>query len=43
MNKKDQVNILIDLGLSSKQIKKLKYEEDRVKEIIRLQNKKKSK
>ena len=43
MNKKDQVNMLIDLGLSSKQIKKLKYEEDRVNKIIELENKKKSK
>ena len=43
MNKKDQVNTLIDLGLSSKQIKELKYEEDRVNKIIELQDKKKSK
>ena len=43
MNKKDQVNMLIDLGLSSKQIKELKYEEDRVNKIIELQDKKKSK
>ena len=43
MNKKDQVNMLIDLGLSPKQIKALKYEEDRVNEIIRLENKKKVK
>ena len=41
MNKKDQVNMLIDLGLSSKQIKKLKYEEDRVNKIIEIQNKSK--
>jgi len=40
MNKKDQVNTLIDLGLSSKQIKELKYEEDRVNKIIELQDKK---
>jgi len=43
MNKKDQVNTLIDLGLSSKEIKELKYEEDRVNKIIELQDKKKSK
>jgi hypothetical protein len=43
MNKKDQVNMLIDLGLSPKQIKALKYEEDRVKKIIQLENKKKVK
>ncbi len=43
IKKKDQVNMLIDLGLSSKQIKKLKYEEDRVNKIIELQDKKKSK
>ena len=33
--------MLLDLGLSKKDIKKLKYEEDRVKKIIALQNKKK--
>ena len=43
MNKKEQVNMLMQLGLSSKQIKKLKYEKDRVNKIIELQNKKKSK
>ena len=43
LNKKEQLNILLDLGLSSKAIKKLKYEEDRVNKIIQLQNKKKSK
>ena len=43
MNKKDQVNLLMELGLSTKQIKKLKYEKDRVEMIIKLQNKKKSK
>ena len=43
MNKKDQVNMLIDFGLSSKQIKELKYEEDRVNKIIELENKKKIK
>jgi hypothetical protein len=40
MNKKDQVNKLISLGLTTKQIKALKYEEDRVKKIIELENKK---
>jgi hypothetical protein len=43
LNKKDQINILIDLGLSQRQIKKLKYEEDRVNKIIELQNKKSKK
>ena len=43
MTKKDQVNMLIDLGLSPKQIKGLKYEEDRVKKIMQLENKKKVK
>ena len=41
MNKKDQVNKLIDLGLSNKQIKELKYEEDRVNKIIELESKEK--
>ena len=40
---KDQVNKLISLGLTTKQIKALKYEEDRVKKIIELENKKKVK
>jgi hypothetical protein len=39
--KKDQVNLLISLGLSKKTINKLKYEEDRINMIIKLQNKKK--
>ena len=43
MNKKDQVNLLMELGLSSKKIKELKYEEDRVNKIIQLENKKKGK
>ena len=43
MNKKDQVNLLMSLGLSSREIKKLKYEEDRVKKIIELENRRKSK
>ena len=43
MNKKDQVNKLISLGLTTKQIKALKYEADRVKKIIELENKKKVK
>ena len=41
MNKKDQVNMLIDFGLTPKQIKDLKYEEDRVNKIIQLENKSK--
>ena len=43
MNKKDQVNMLIDFGLTPKQIRDLKYEEDRVNKIIQLENKSKSK
>ena len=43
MNKKDQVNMLIDFGLTLKQIRNLKYEEDRVNKIIQLENKSKSK
>ena len=39
MKKKDQVNLLIELGLTPKQIRGLKYEEDRVKKIIQLQKK----
>ena len=34
-----QVNLLIELGLSPKQIRNLKYEEDRVKKIMELQKK----
>jgi len=41
MNKKQQVDLLMDLGLSVQNIKKLKYEEDRVKKIIQLQNRSK--
>jgi hypothetical protein len=40
-NTKEQKQMLLDLGLSKKDIKKLKYEEDRVKKIIALQNKNK--
>jgi len=43
MNKNEQVNLLMNLGLSSREIKRLKYEEDRVKKIIELENKRKSK
>ena len=42
MNKKDQVNLLLDFGLTNKQIKALKYEEDRVKKIIELEEKSKN-
>ena len=42
MNKKDQVNLLLDFGLTNKQIKALKYEEDRVKKIIELEKKSKN-
>ena len=41
MNKKQQIDLLMDLGLSVQNIKKLKYEEDRVKKIIQLQNRSK--
>jgi len=40
-NTKEQKQILLDLGLSKKEIKALRYEEDRVKKIIQLQNKSK--
>ena len=39
LNKADQVNRLMDLGLSTKEINKLKYEEDRVNKIIELTKK----
>ena len=39
LNKSEQVNKLMDLGLSSKEIKALKYEEDRVNKIIELTKK----
>ena len=42
MNKKDQVNLLLNFGLTNKQIKALKYEEDRVKKIIELEEKSKN-
>ena len=42
MNKSEQVNLLMNLGLSPSEIKKLKYEEDRVKKIIQLENKSKN-
>tara|TARA_Y100001963_G_scaffold138035_1_gene202366 strand:- start:704 stop:2449 length:1746 start_codon:yes stop_codon:yes gene_type:complete len=38
-NKSKQINILDSLGLSSKEIKKLKYEKDRVNKIIELETK----
>jgi len=38
----DQKQMLLDLGLTKKEIKALKYEEDRVKKIIALQKKKKN-
>jgi len=38
-NKSDQVKSLINLGLTKKQIKELKYENDRVDKIIELTNK----
>ena len=39
-NKSAQVTTLLGLGLSKEDIKKLKYEKDRVDKIIELQNKK---
>ena len=41
MRKEDQINILMKHGLSSKKIKALKYEKDRVNKIIRLEKNKK--
>ena len=38
---KQQKQMLLDLGVSKQEIKKLRYEEDRVKKIIELQKKKK--
>jgi hypothetical protein len=38
---KEQKQMLLDLGVSKQEIKKLRYEEDRVKKIIELQKKKK--
>jgi hypothetical protein len=42
LNKSDQVKMLLDLGLTKKEIRALTKEDDRVKEIINLQNKKKN-
>ena len=36
-----QKQMLLDLGLTRSEIKKLRYEEDRIKKIIALQKKKK--
>ena len=41
LNKSDQVKMLLDLGLTKKEIRALTKEDQRVKEIIKLQNKKK--
>ncbi len=40
---KQQKQMLLDLGVTRQELKKLKYEEDRVKKIIELQKKKKDK
>ena len=40
-NTSEQTQTLLDLGLTKKQIKALRYEDARVKKIIELQNKKK--
>ena len=42
LNKSDQVKMLLDLGLTKKEIRALTKEEQRVQEIIKLQNKKKN-
>ena len=42
LNKSNQVKMLLDLGLTKKQIRALTKEEQRVQEIIKLQNKKKN-
>jgi biotin operon repressor len=41
INKSDQVKMLLDLGLTKKEIRALTKEEQRVQQIIKLQNKKK--
>lgn len=38
LNKAEQVKVLKDLGLSKKEVKDLKYEEDRVQAILDLSN-----
>ena len=38
LNKPEQVNVLLSLGLTKKEIKQLKYEKDRVKQIMFLQD-----
>jgi len=40
MKKQEQVNRLMELGLTNRKIKTLKYEKDRVEMIIKLENKK---
>ena len=42
LNKSNQVKMLLDLGLTKKQIRALTKEEQRVQEIIKLQNKNKN-
>ena len=41
INKTDQVKLLLELGLDKKQVRDLKKEDQRVDQIIKLQNKKK--
>ena len=43
LNNIDQVNMLLELGVKSTEIKKLKYEKDRVNKILELQKKGKKK
>jgi hypothetical protein len=40
MNKKDQVNLLLELGYSPRKVNSLKYEKDRVRVIMKLEGKK---
>ena len=42
LNKSDQVKMLLDLGLTKKEIRALTKEQQRVDEIIKLQNKKRT-
>ena len=43
LNKKQQIDLLMNLGIIGEKLNKLKYEEDRVKKIIELEAKKKVK
>ena len=41
MKKSEQVDLLLEYGLSPRAIKRLKYEKDRVEMIMKLESKKK--